>query len=171
MVFAENSDATIAFDRHEVPALPSVPPDEEPSLKAKSAIVLTPKYRRDVDAQSICTQDLTQTLRPIQSTYRSRIAERYFLDHGPGWLSHDGRIDLEAIIFAEENELEHRSPFHTHVSVMRAVRNVLRDDTGENETRQGLRWPHVEAMRAIIAADQTQSVTSQRVADWIKSFA
>jgi hypothetical protein len=68
-------------------------------------------------------------------------------------------VGLADAIFALENELEHRSvshggSAHPQVAVMRAVRNVLLDETpasaGGNEVRPGLAWPHVDRVAAVM---------------------
>ena len=97
------------------------------------------------------TRSVGAALRPIAGTYRRRIKAAFLLAHGVGPLNDERRIALEDAIFQVQNDLEHRSPKHPQVAVMNAVRNVLLDDAGVNETVPGLRWPHVEAMAARMA--------------------
>lgn len=108
------------------------------------------------------TRSVGAALRPISGAYRRRIKAAFLLAHGVGALNDDRRRALEACIFAEQNELEHRSPRHPQVEVMNAVRCVLLDDLGSttpgyvvdegNEVaKAGLRWPHVEAVAARMA--------------------
>lgn len=114
------------------------------------------------------TKNLGSTLRFISGTYRRQIRTLYLATYTETTLNDERRKALENAIFAVENELEHRSPTHPQVAIMRAVRNVLLDDIpahlGGNESRPGLRWPHVEAMAAKIAGRRGQRRRVQEAA-------
>ncbi len=97
--------------------------------------------------RTVATKNLGSTLRPLSPTFKRAIRERY---SGPTRLTPEARRELVGAIFEVENDLEHRQPKHPQVALMRAVRNVLLDDLGENEPQPGLRWPHIEAVEAVI---------------------
>lgn len=111
------------------------------------------------------TSNITAALRPIAPRWRRAIRDELVRRDLPtsGPLNRHGRKALEDVIFAVENDLEHRSvanggSAHPRVAIMRAVRNVLLDeippppiDVG-NETRKDgrPRWPWVEAVAAVM---------------------
>ncbi|MBI4702176.1 MAG: hypothetical protein HY744_13680 [Deltaproteobacteria bacterium] len=90
---------------------------------------------------------LGSTLRPLSATYRAKVRAAY---RGPTRLDDAARRLLADAIFKVMAELEQRQPKHEQVAILRAVRNVLLDDLGENEAAPGLRWPAVETAEAII---------------------
>lgn len=102
------------------------------------------------------TRTVTAALRPLSTTYRRAVRDELTRRDLPtsGPLNPERRVALEAAIFAVQTELEHRSPAHPQVVAMNAVRNVLLDEVpvvqGGNETHEHLRWPHVEAVAAVM---------------------
>jgi len=98
---------------------------------------------------TIATRGTQNTLRPIGPGYRSRIKASYEGMGGKtGKLTDEGRKLLENAIYQVQNDLECRSPRHEQVGTMNAVRNVLLDDLGENETTG--QYSEVARVRAII---------------------
>lgn len=98
---------------------------------------------------TLATRNTTNTLRPVSASYRSRIkAEHVAMGGRTGKLTNDGRRLLEVAILHVQNDLECRSPRHPQVGIMNAVRNVLLDDLGENETTG--QYSEVARIRAII---------------------
>ncbi len=94
------------------------------------------------------TRSLGTTLRAISPTYRARIRALY---RSRVTSKPFDRQLLENCIFEVQNELEHRQHDHPQVAATNATRNLLLDDLGVNESRPGLRWPHVERIVSIIA--------------------
>ena len=91
---------------------------------------------------------LTNTLRPLSDTWKRRVRERYT---GPTKLDDAARRQLSEAIFAVENEHEYGLGSNsTPIRTLRAIRNVLLDDLGENENREGSRFPFIEAVAATI---------------------
>src|SRR5258706_6916475 len=93
---------------------------------------------------------VSKYLRPLSSNYRSKVKRLFLERHGKGKLDDVRRKALEMVIFEIENDLEHRSPLHEQVKLMRYIRNVLLDDIGENETHPNIRYPQIERIVAII---------------------
>ncbi len=87
---------------------------------------------------------LQKALRPISSTYKTRIRSEY------GRHAKFDKAALELAIFTVQNELEHNSPKNPQVQIMNDVRNVLLDELGVNSTHLHLHYPSVERTRAIM---------------------
>lgn len=102
------------------------------------------------------TANVTAALRPLSTTYRRLVREELVRRGLPtsGPLNPARRKALEDAVFAVQNELEHRSHRHPQVAVMNAARNGLLDEISVgmdgNETHSRLRWPHVEAVAAVM---------------------
>jgi hypothetical protein len=113
-------------------------------------------------AQPKVTYFIGAVLRPVASTFRRRIKAAYAAQGREGRMNDEDRLALEGLLFAEQNELEHRMPRHVQVEVMNLVRNVLLDDiappekaeSGGNDThakhRRDLKWPAVQMMRELM---------------------
>jgi hypothetical protein len=96
----------------------------------------------------IAARSMGAALRPIGATWRSKVRRAY---RGPAKWGDEARRALTVAIFEVENELEHRSPLNPQVAAMRAARNVLLDDLGENEPPpRGGRYPAVEAAERLV---------------------
>ena len=103
--------------------------------------------------RAIASRSIGKALRPIGGSWRTKVRRAFeALANGQSWRWDDAaRRRLCRAIFEVENELEHRSPKHPQVVAMRATRNVLLDDLGENEQHpHGCRYPSVEAAERVI---------------------
>jgi hypothetical protein len=64
-------------------------------------------------------------------------------------LTRNDLLDLEHVLFAIQDDLEHRSGRKPgkDIQTLNDVRNVLLDECEINEQRDGMKWPGVERMR------------------------
>ena len=90
---------------------------------------------------------MSATLRPLSPCTRTKVRALY---QGPTTLNDAARRALARAVWVVMDDLENRQPTHPQVSALRAVYNVLGDDTGENERHPTIRYPAVEAAEAVI---------------------
>lgn len=69
-----------------------------------------------------------------------------------GPLNPQRRLWLEDAVFQVQNDLEHRTPKAEMVTVMTTVRCVLLDEVPGYDCHPHLRWPHHDAIRAVMHA-------------------
>jgi hypothetical protein len=91
---------------------------------------------------------LGNTLRPLTPTWRAKVRARY---NGPTKLDDTARKALSEAIFSLEDEYEYSLSSNSRaIKTLRAIRNVLLDDLGENENLLNSRYPFIESVAAII---------------------